>query len=474
MTIFNHLDILEIGSTEDISSILAGHGCELALIKKLPKNANDKNQVYFHHDANLLNSVFDMSFSERVQSTSITKRMSAPGKPITQAIFGAFYWVSVSGNLHKAKQCKAIVYHQYPEARLSGFQTVENEMPQSMSVEYTKSDNLLDRFLVLGATPKGEAVAVMVVNPSNTFKSEFDQLPNYGDSKICKHLVIKEAREDGSVKLKKMLIDRVAGKTLQGCRFDKDGNTIPFTSTQVHGYTLEHALGIIPNADQDGDIFGIELKCFTSKKLSLITTEPDGGLYKDSFADFMKTYGYMKGEDYRLTGLHRANATSDKTGLTLRIYCYPVSKNNKNPAKTLYDKSLPFARQMNGMQVLLEDFEGNIAASWSIERLLNKWGAKHNEVVYVPAKVSDNEDIEQVDLGYTKQVTFETFVLWCNRTTVEQLINSINEGVIFLDPAPKYNEIDKKRNKRRSQWRLNNIYVAAKTLYEVSEIVDLK
>ncbi|KZY31465.1 hypothetical protein A3729_20580, partial [Oleiphilus sp. HI0043] len=316
MAIFNHLDYQGLISSKEIVSRLSEHGCDLALIKKLPKNANDKNQVYFHHDASLLNSVFDMSFSERVESTSQTKRASAPGKPITQAVFNEFYWLSSDGTLHKTKKCKAIVYHQYPEARLSGFQTEQGEMPQSMSVEFTKSEDLLPRYLVIGATQKGIAIAMMLVDPAEEFRNEFIDLPLFGSSKICKRLSINELDISGSEKLRKILTDSVAGKTLKGCRFDKTGETIPFTSTQVHGYTLEHACGIIPNADQDGDIFGIELKCFTTKKLSLITTEPDGGLYKEDFAEFMKTYGYLKGDDYRLTGLHRVNNTNSKTNLT--------------------------------------------------------------------------------------------------------------------------------------------------------------
>jgi len=35
-----------------------------------------------------------------------------------------------------------------------------------------------------------------------------------------------------------------------------------------------------------------------------------------------------------------------------------------------------------------------------------------------------------------------------------------------------YNENEPKRNKRRTQWRLNNIYQAAELLYEKSEVVS--
>lgn len=473
MTVFNHLDFIDVESTSFVAGSLQKHGCTLALIKCLAKNNNDKNQIYFHHDSSILNSVFDLTFEERAPSTSISKRSSSLGKSIPQAIFNEFYWLSINHSLEKAKQCKAITYHQYPETRLSGFKTENGEMPRSMTVDYTKSEGVLPRYLVLGATPSGGAVAMILVNPKERFVTEFNDLNGFHDSKICKHLPIVIETNTHSERLKNLLTSNVAGKSLKGCRFDKDGNTIPFTSTQVHGYTLEHACGIIPNANHDGDIYGIELKCFTSKKISLITTEADGGLYRISFSDFMKTYGYLKNEDYRLTGVHRAYEENKKTGLTLKIICYPIGRGKSDVERKLYDPSLAFAKQMNGMQLILEDTKENIAASWSIEHLMNRWGAKHNEVVYIPATVSDNDLPDEIKNGYLKRVTFSNEVLWCFRSTVKNLILAIHKGIIFLDPAPKFNESDSRGNKRRTQWRLNNIYQAAEFLYDKSEVVDL-
>ncbi len=471
MADFNHLDFTEISKLSELKDLLAVHHCELALIKKLPKNNNDKNQLYFHHDASILNSVFDLTFSERIESTSTTKRSSKPGKFIPQAVFNEFCWVSKNGTTHKAKECKAIVYHQYPEARLSGFQTIDGQMPRAMSIEYTKTPNLLPRYFVLGATPSGTAIALMIVGPSVQFQNEFLNLPNFSDSKICKHLVIKD-RSTGTEKLKAILESKVAGKILKGCRFNKEGKTIPFTGTQVHGYTLEHACGIKPNSDKNGDIFGIELKCFTNKKLTLFTPEPDGGLYSKSFAEFMKKYGYYKEGDYRVTGLHRANIISKKSQLTLRISYLPIDKEGLAEKRAHYSPDIPFSKQLNEMRVELEDKNNDIAASWSVERLLNCWGAKHNEVVYCPATVTDNDNKTEIEQGYLKKVSFSNNFLWCKYTTFEKLIRSINDGFIFLDPAPKYNENDKSRNKRRSQWRVNDIHRESTSLYKNIEVVE--
>ena len=115
----------------------------------------------------------------------------------------------------------------------------------------------------------------------------------------------------------------------------------------------------------------------------------------------------------------------------------------------------------------------NIAASWSVERLLNNWGVKHNESVYVPAKVTDNDISHELDVGYTRRVTFGNQVLWCKKTSLERMIRSIASGVIFLDPAPKYDPDNPRNNKRRSQWRINNIYRDSQHLYEEVKEVDI-
>lgn len=462
---FNHLDIFDVQSMGFIAEVLRSKDCHLGLIKKIPKNGNDKNQVYFHADFSLLNAYFELDIGERGLSHSTTKRSSKPGKAIPQAVFSQFYWCDNQQVLHQAKNCKAIAYTQYPESRLSGFATLTNLMPRSMSIEYVNRDDRLDRYLVLGARTDGAAIALMLVAPSETFVSEFNDLDYSLNSTICKILHLSDVTESNSAKLEAILRHKVAGKTLTGCRYDKTGTTIPFTGTQVHGYTLEHACGITPNSDKNGDFLGIELKCFTRKKLTLFTPEPDGGLYHKSFKNFMTQYGYLKDVCYRFTGLHRAYVQNTKTGLTLKIYWW--DKLGKDEfIKKAYDPNILLAKQMRELDVVLEDEDGNIAASWSLERLMGCWGAKHNEVVYFPAKKDPHSDQNLVAEGYKYQISFSNNVLWCRHTTADKLLQAIHSGMVYLDPAPKYSENDASLNKRRSQWRVNDIYKAAPYLYD--------
>ncbi|MFD2271452.1 MvaI/BcnI family restriction endonuclease [Undibacterium arcticum] len=137
--------------------------------------------------------------------------------------------------------------------------------------------------------------------------------------------------EQGSSKKLERLLADVVGRPLRGCRLDVYGTTLPFSGTQVCGYTLEHALGIVPNSAMDGDIYGIELKTHTQLKVTLFTPEPDMGLYARNFKEFMEQYGYRDADgDYRLTGIHRSRERCAKSGLTLRVREFRVYEIEKN------------------------------------------------------------------------------------------------------------------------------------------------
>jgi len=271
---------------------------------------------------------------------------------------------------------------------------------------------------------------------------------------------------------------------MKGCKMDSSGDTLPFTGTQVCGYTLEHALGIIPNSNKDGDLYGIELKTHTQLKVTLFTPEPDFGKYADSFENFMMKYGYKLENDWRLTGVHRANKRCAKSGLTLKVQEYRtknlpgekqewVMDENGDRVAFPYDKKTSLTSKMGAVEVVLAADDGEIAAGWSLERLMNNWGVKHDEVVYISAKRALNKNVAEVNDGYKYSVTFSPKVLWCRGTSAEQLLEAINSGLIFLDPAPKYAPYDVSKNKRRAQWRVNNITKAVSQLYEMVEPKDL-
>lgn len=467
-------------SLAEITTQLRAQGADRAILKVLPKNANDKNQIYFASSFSPLYNNFDLSLAERGGSTSQTKDHSVPGSNIPEAVFNQFAWVKRDGTRVKAKNVKVIVYTQYPEARLSGFLSVENTMPQSLSVAYTKANSKSKRLLVLGRLPGGACVGMVYLDMPAGLLKEIAGLPRLEKSKVCKVLQIDQG---GGEKLFGQLA-RVVSRPLKGCRLDTSGNTLPFTGTQVCGYTLEHALGIIPNAGKDGDIYGIELKTHTQVKATLFTPEPDFGLYTQSFEGFMRKYGYESDGALRVTGIHRAGVRCAKSGLTLRIREYHTAaledsgidwirneQGDKQPFP--YNPATPLTAKLGAVEVVLEEDDGFVAAGWSLERLMNNWGVKHNEVIYISAEKTVNPNVDEVAGGFEYQVMFSPEVIWCRETSAEHLLKAINSGVIYLDPAPKFVPSEPSKNKRRAQWRVNDITKAVAVLYERTEVRDL-
>ena len=439
----------------DLNILLTKHGVRDAIIKPLSKNHNDKNQVYSGSDFKPLTPFFEVEFKERAMSTSLKKGGTENNAQILEATFVNFFWLDQSGNEVRAKSVKMITYPQYPETRMSGFQSIDGTMPESMSVDFTKAHPNRLRYLVMGRRGQGEVLALMVLDPPPNLVEEMKALPNAEKSRVWKYLQVKES---GSHRLRELLSQAVA-TSHRGCRLDTRGNEIPFNGTQVCGYTLERACGIVPNSDKSGDYEGIELKAHTQKKVTLFTPEPDMGVYAESFDTFMKTWGYLDASgNYRLTGIHRSGNVCKKSGLLMTIQNY-------DPAKSIAEQSNIF--------VALYDSEQTLAAGWSLERLMNCWGAKHNEVVYVSASRSDAVDEKDISEGYRYRVNFDSQVLWCRKTSIDQLFLAIHKGVIFLDPAPKLHATDKSQSKRRSQWRVNDINQAAKHLYDDTRLESL-
>ncbi len=470
-----------IGSVASVRDLLQGLGVDLAVLKVLPKNANDKNQVYFASSFTSLYNIFDLTLAERGASTSL-KATAKPGSHIPEAVFSSFEWLKPDGSRVRAKNVKVIIYTQYPEARLSGFVSVENTMPQSLSVSFTKANSDSKRVLVLGRLPGGACLAMICLDPTEAFLAEINALAGLEGSRVCKLLSIQQ---NYSEKLLSQLA-RIVAQPHKGCRLDKYGRTLPFTGTQVCGYTLEHALGIIPNSGKDGDLYGIELKTHTQPKTTLFTPEPDFGLYAENFESFMRTYGYETegGKEFRVTGIHRANVRCNKSGLTLKVQEYHVADPSDSKSDWMrdangkrvpfpYDASTSLTSKMDAVEVVLVDDSGNIAAGWSFERLMNNWGAKHNKAVYLAAEKQKNPDQKEFSEGFEFQVTYASRVIVCEGSSAEQMLKAIADGIIYLDPAPKFVPSDVSKNKRRAQWRVNDITSAVEHLYDSVRICDL-
>src|SRR5690606_3078638 len=110
------------------------------------------------------------------------------------------------------------------------------------------------------------------------------------------------------------------------------GERLPCESLNCGGYTLEAELCIRPNSTAGPDFDGWEIKQlsqpdksqFGRKALTLMTPEPDGGLYcKKGVEAFVRQFGYpdRMGRKDRINfgGIHRAFNRHERTGLLMRI-----------------------------------------------------------------------------------------------------------------------------------------------------------
>ncbi len=66
---------------------------------------------------------------------------------------------------------------------------------------------------------------------------------------------------------------------------------------------------------------GWEMKAYSGTRVTLMTPEPDGGMYGNQGAKaFVRQYGSPSGNDtLYFTGTHRVNNRNPKTGLTLAV-----------------------------------------------------------------------------------------------------------------------------------------------------------
>lgn len=72
-----------------------------------------------------------------------------------------------------------------------------------------------------------------------------------------------------------------------------------------------------------------EITAYGSEKITLMTPQPDSGLYKQAGAEtFVRHFGVPTGDDtLYFTGTHRVGKRCKKTGLTAFVRRYDIARN---------------------------------------------------------------------------------------------------------------------------------------------------
>lgn len=404
-------------------------GVVSAFCKPLAENDNSKQQVY-------LGGSFDVvqmfPFDDVIACTEVSE-------PNYKARLD-FYWLYGEGLIERAEGAQLILYPQYPEVRLSGFlrgcRYAPNELLRPVPAEQRQHNNQPDgRVLFFGITSDRKILAWLAPADS-TLAQEFWSKVRQGEfEESSVFYVIPLPTVDSKILLISKLSEIRANGWHGSVRLNRHGDVIPYKARNGGGYTLEALLGIIPNGRSEPDYLGWEVKGYGGDRLTLMTPEPDDGLYgQEGVETFVRLFGHQTdGDTLYFTGMHRVNVRNSATGLTMTLRGY-------NPQKAVID-------DVNGAVELLTD-NGECAAAWSFSALLAKWNHKHAKAVYVGYKSRDYEGFPQY--RYLSPAHFG------EGTDFVRYLSAMHDGAVVFDPGSKVMNASSGQStvKARSQFRM--------------------
>lgn len=390
-------------------------GCSQIFAKILSPNDNSKNQIYIGKSLESISGIPIGQLVPHSEGSRLHYRAEMP-----------FSWVSTDGHSHRAPHTKVIWYTRHDEVRISGFLRGCKAAPSIMK---TRDEG---RLFVFGVVPETKTFGIAL--PSDHPVSQScpwdDLIPTSASFRR-----LEDTRQS--------VIQRLGELSHRGwipsCRLNSAGTVIHYgAANNAVGYTLEAHFGITPNGIPLPDYLGWELKATTVRKfpmkltrtpLTLMTTEPDGGVYVDQGLEvFLKRWGYLKDGFWRITGRHFVGATQDRTGLTLRLRGYDPDRGS--------------IVESDGALELV-DAEGIVTASWSFNKLINKWRIKHANTALVPA-------LKRLPIEGRPSFRYSSTVHLCEGGDVGRLLSSLHEGYVYFDPGHKWSPtLSKKRTMLR-------------------------
>ncbi|UUZ59594.1 MvaI/BcnI restriction endonuclease family protein [Nocardioides sp. B-3] len=259
-----------------MSDLLSKRGVSSVAFKLLPpKQDNDKNQIYFGADLTSGGATFIPSTNLRGEITE-SRKPGAVGKTLFRADVD-FWWITRDADA-MAPNAKMIFYPQYPEARLSGLIKGCSNAPRTL---YSRDlgAQVPGRVFVLGTTDKGRTYGLLLPPASPaalSLAAMASGLETFGVLHLWRVHGERAMSRDG-------IAAELHGVHLRGwvpgCRLTRAG-IIPYFARPAGGATLEAQLGVVTNADAVPDFRGWELKQHSGSVLTLLTSEPDGGLYR--------------------------------------------------------------------------------------------------------------------------------------------------------------------------------------------------
>lgn len=446
-------------STMDINDLRRHYereGCRTLLVKELAPNDNTKNQIYLGGDFTAINLLPFSSITSDASDKAHSKRDRLKADI-------RFRWLTGPADCMNAN---LILYPKYPEVRLSGV------LGRSRGLSPEKQKDLMNsrdegRLLFLGVGADG-AVIAHAASRDDELAASYRAAKTkeaFESAGVFHRIPLKKQMTTSRDLLLAALRDIINEGWIVSKRLDGDGNVLPCTSSNCGGYTLEAALGIRPNSLAEPDYEGWEVKQYGVKALdstaavpiTLMTPEPDGGLYKEQgVIPFIRKYGYVdrtgkadRTDRLNFGGVHKVGLKHPLTNLTLIMRGCDAMK----PGKWEADGTL---------QLVAED--GEVAASWSFAGLLKHWNRKHAKAVYVRSVRKVNGD---------QKYRYSPTVSLGEGTEFGMFLNAFKDQLLYHDPGIKLEGASsgKPVAKRRNQFRIKSSSLSG--LYQRFEHVDV-
>jgi len=432
---------------KEIRQLFADAECIRLYAKRLAKNDNSKQQVYFGSGFEAVN-IFPNKGVKADRSEAAWPKFKA------KVDFG---WLTRRGIVTKAPGAQLILYPQYPEVRFSGFLRGCYDPPSGLMRKRQPG-----RVLFLGLT-REEKILGFVVGPRSTAAQQFLRLPNQATNGVFAILEIPNALSES--KARALLLNELKKISRKGWirskQLGSDGRIEPCNGTRCGGYTLEAELGIAKNSKSEPDFHGWEVKQYgvssferlESGKITLMTPEPTGGYYHE-YRPVAFVYKFGKPDEkgregrHNFTGVHRCEVRNSATKLTLQLYGY--------------DRATNRITRVEGAIRLVDD-KGFVAASWSFSRLMSHWKRKHTSAVYVPSICTRL---------LNRRYRYGNIVRIATKTDFLLFLKALADQLVCYDPGIKVEmRSGKPVAKVRSQFRVSSRDIVS--LYNRVETVTL-
>jgi hypothetical protein len=371
-----------------------------------------------------------------IPSSSSLKRRSSKGEAKLELELD-FHWLTESASA-KAPGAKLINYFQYPEIRFSGFLSGCDSAPESL--RRAKQHEFGIRALMFGLVDN-RVYGLVLNSAQNGDLSRLLGAPFWLDQELIR--VISTGKKLEQSVDSDMLLNEISA--LVGVEHSaqslKKANSkpVPWRGTQGAGYTLEALLGVPRNGNSIPDKYGFEIKSTLSSPITLITTQPDGGLrFQEGLKRFLELFGWIGAKEdgsLRFNGKHTPKGSTPRSGLSLVVKNWDTKiaepSGTSEPVVQLVDKKTKA-----------------LAAEWTFTKLGSSWSRKHAGAIYVEAK-----SLRRDSANHPSHYVYGPRVYLCMGTSPVKLFQAIAEGVVYLDSGDRLHADGSAKS--RTQWRIS-------------------